>query len=85
MKRLGKIKVSDAFFENNVFDELGIVFANFIPIHIEHRLHMRDIIYTGYSKHFDFLPEGNAIPFYYCTITGENKETAKIKFERETP
>jgi len=79
MKKLGKIRISDVLFESNL-GSLQLLFANFIPIHIEHRPHMRDEVYTGQSEYFDPLNEGEEIPFYTCTIIDEEK----IKFEKET-
>ena len=79
MKRLGKIKISELFLKDENIEDLIPVFNKFIPIHIEHRPHYRDYIYTVYCKDFDELDNNIEIPFYICEITNGNK----VKFIKQ--
>jgi len=82
MKRIGKIKISDSFFKDELIIDLAPLFSKFIPIHIEHRFHHRDCVYTGYCADFDKVEDVIAIPYYTCTMKKDG-DTIEISFNKE--
>lgn len=88
-KRYGKIRVSNVFLKQSI-DAGGLVlklfFNNFIPIAVEqdHDKGPYDgVIYYGYSKLFDEIPEGSRAFEYVVFFTSKEEGGLEIKFQRE--
>ena len=86
--KLGKIKISDAYFKKGcVFDLLPIM-SKIVPIHVEIRPHMADYVYTAVCEDFEDmsgLPEGTNIPYYSCNVKQEDNKNIEVKFKKENP
>lgn len=83
-KRRGKITVTkELLFDGNV-KFLKAFFGNFYPIHAQWDDTYgfgRDLVYTGFSEHFDVVEEGMMAPEYQAEVTRHSEnETYTIKF-----
>ena len=75
--KLGRIKISDEFFNIGAIDELKKIFSEFVPLEIEDKRYSEGCrIYTGYSDQFeDKTIELEMPPFYDVEVID-----SKIKF-----
>lgn len=84
--KLGRIRISEAFFEKDKILDLCYVMAEFVPLHIEQRLNHGEREYTGVSADFEDIAEGTDIPLYIPVIkTGKNGKVIEVIFEKVNP
>lgn len=84
--RVGRLEISSVFIEDALGDPAAYpvraIFEEFIPTRCEHIYHARKFEYCGYSRQFDALAPGEAIPLYKAEITLDESGGCSVKFKR---
>lgn len=80
-KRRGKVIVSRQLLRSEDEKILKALFSNFYPIATEpyhDNGYYNDVLYFGYSPHFDIIKEGDVIPGYDFRFKRDNNGNVSI-------
>jgi hypothetical protein len=77
--KIGKIKITDTLVLKDTLSLLPL-FSKFVPIRID-TSNLFYFVYMGICEDFKDIEEGDEIPYYICTFTGDTHKTMKVTFE----